>query len=365
MFTVEMLPASHGDCLWLEYGDPGAPHRVLIDGGPAYVYDGLEARLQARLGSLPPEERRFELVVITHIDSDHIGRLLEVIIEHPLGITVGDVWFYDWDHLPGAAPDALGAVQGEQLSAVLDLRGMPQNVAFGGDAVAVPERGDLPVVSLPGGLTLTLLSPTPKELAKLRPKWKSTVEEAGLVAGSAEDALAKLRRQRHGKLPPDLLGERTPDPHALAQEPFRPDTSVANGSSIALLAEVDGKRCLLAGDALAGVVAGSVERLANGGRLEIDALKLSHHGGKKNTSAALLDQLRCRRFLFSTDGSRFGHPDQASVARAILAGGEGTSLCFNYRTEVNDVWDDRGLKREFGYETLYPADDQEGLVVSL
>ena len=33
MLKIEMLRAGHGDCLWIEYGDPKAPRRVLIDGG--------------------------------------------------------------------------------------------------------------------------------------------------------------------------------------------------------------------------------------------------------------------------------------------------------------------------------------------
>jgi beta-lactamase superfamily II metal-dependent hydrolase len=206
-----------------------------------------------------------------------------------------------------------------------------------------------------------------KELARLRPKWKKTVEEAGLAAGSAEDALERLR-EKGRDLPPDILGEETPDPQALAMEPFKPDTSVANGSSIALLAEFDDKSVLLAGDALAGVVAQSALRLANTrgtSRLAIDALKLSHHGGKSNTSTELLETLRCGSFLFSTNGSRFNHPDPQAVARAILTGGEGTRLAFNYRTDINKVWDDPVLKRDFGFETVFPADGDEGLIVEL
>jgi hypothetical protein len=33
MLTVEMLPAEHGDCLWVQYGDPGRPSVLLVDGG--------------------------------------------------------------------------------------------------------------------------------------------------------------------------------------------------------------------------------------------------------------------------------------------------------------------------------------------
>ncbi len=359
MFTIEMLPASHGDCLWLEYGTIDRPHHVLIDGGPAYSYDALTARLEARFADLPSRDRHLELLVITHVDSDHIGGVLEFLLDNPLGITVGDVWFNAWKHLPGAAPDALGAVQGERVSELLEGHGLPWNKAFDGDAVVVPTTGDLPVIELAHGLKLTLLSPTTKELKKLRPKWKKTVEAAERVAGAVREQQRK---------PPDALGEEELDPRALAQERFKPDYSVANGSSIALLAEVTGASCLLAGDALTGVLAGTVARLATArgeSRLEVDALKISHHGGRKNTSTELLERLRCQQYLFSTDGSRYQHPHLESVARTILAGGDGSSLYFNYRTKVNNVWDDNALKWKFGYRTVFPQDGEEGLVVTL
>ena len=38
MFTVHMLDAAHGDCLWIEYGDPARPKRILIDTGPAATW---------------------------------------------------------------------------------------------------------------------------------------------------------------------------------------------------------------------------------------------------------------------------------------------------------------------------------------
>ena len=68
MFRIEMLPAAHGDCLWIEYGSGARVHRILIDGGPAHAYPALRERIL----HLPADARRFELLVITHIDADHI-----------------------------------------------------------------------------------------------------------------------------------------------------------------------------------------------------------------------------------------------------------------------------------------------------
>ena len=46
MFTIELLPAAHGDAIWLEYGPVAQPHRILIDGGPAPTYEnGLRRRI--------------------------------------------------------------------------------------------------------------------------------------------------------------------------------------------------------------------------------------------------------------------------------------------------------------------------------
>lgn len=38
MFRIEMLPAAHGDALWIEYGAGGTIHRLLVDGGTPGAY---------------------------------------------------------------------------------------------------------------------------------------------------------------------------------------------------------------------------------------------------------------------------------------------------------------------------------------
>src|SRR4029450_5087816 len=56
MLKIETLLAGHGDCLWIEYGDPQAPRRVLIDGGATGTY---KRALQPKLRALPENDRRF------------------------------------------------------------------------------------------------------------------------------------------------------------------------------------------------------------------------------------------------------------------------------------------------------------------
>jgi Metallo-beta-lactamase superfamily len=230
MFTLDALPARHGDALWITWGDD-EPRHLLVDGGPPskVTRTALEERLRGR---------PVELAVVTHIDADHIAGVLALLERRSLPLQIGDVWFNGWEHLP---TDLLGAKQAERLGAAIERRRLAWNGAFGGHAVAIPEDGPLPVKQLPGGLTLTVLSPSRTELAQLRPVWKAEVEKAGLTPGGA----AQEERERAA----DLLGEGPVDPETLARAPFTDDTTEPNRSTIVLLAEFDGRSLLLTGDA--------------------------------------------------------------------------------------------------------------------
>src|SRR5512145_815085 len=145
MFKVEMLPAGHGDCLWIEYGDPQARRRVLIDGGATGTYKRV---LRPKLRALSEQERRFELLMVTHIDADHITGILELLEDKAMGFWANDIWFNGYRHLPNENPDTLGPVQGEKLTDLLVKPGISWNGAFGKAAVAVPGEGKLPCVEL-------------------------------------------------------------------------------------------------------------------------------------------------------------------------------------------------------------------------
>ena len=73
------------------------------------------------------------------------------------------------------------------------------------------------------------------------------------------------------------------------------------------------------------------------GRLAFDAVKLSHHGSKGNTSRALCDAIACPRWLVSTNGARFGHPHPEVLSRVVLAaeaaGDEPPTFVLNHVTE--------------------------------
>jgi beta-lactamase superfamily II metal-dependent hydrolase len=177
-----------------------------------------------------------------------------------------------------------------------------------------------------------------------------------------------------------MLGRRPPLPaisdfttfdlEALAATPTKKDPSAPNGSSIAILAEYNGHAVLLTGDAYADVLVESIrqlqrERGAEGRKLKLDAVKLSHHGSAHGTTTGLLDQIECPRYLVSSNGDIFGHPDREAIARVIVHGGERPTLCFNYRSALNAIWDERALRDRYRYDAVYPKAGQEGIRVQI
>lgn len=359
MFSIEMLPAAQGDSLWIEYGPDGGPvKRVLIDAGMVPTYHIIRQRIL----DLGEDDRRFELLVITHVDSDHIEGAIPLLQDEIPGLVWGEIWFNGYRHASEFADDKLGALQGEYLSALIDKAGIPWNEKFDGAPIVTRENEKLPQADF-GGMKLTVLSPTPERMRKLAKEWKKVLEEAGLDPDHPEKTLEKLAKQK--KLQPDALGEIKLE--KIAEEDAKLDSTAANGSTITLLAEYEGRTALLAGDVWAPVLTAALKRLnaeRNTARLELDALKVPHHGSVRNMTRELLEQIKCKRYLFSTSGAIFDHPDDGAFARIITWGSARPKLYFNYPPQGR-LWDRESLQTRYGYRTVYPKDGEAGLRVDV
>ena len=359
MFKINFLPARFGDSIWIEYGDPQSPHLILIDGGTA----GTRTAIAAELNQIPADKRHLDLLVITHIDRDHIEGVLGLLDKKDPGFQVDDLWFNGWPHLPENPDEAepFGALQGERLSKNILRLKWPWNAAFDHKAVFIPEAGPLPSLTLAGGMKITLLSPTNRALAELRPQWEDEVRTANLVPGFGMQPNDDLPEEAEQSF--DLTG--LPDIDLLLQTPFQADTSEANASSIAFLGEFEGKRAVFAADAHAETLLSSFNRLSPDQKVSLDLYKVSHHGSKYTTTKELVEKVDCPLYIFSTNGSIFKHPDRETVARVISAGGDQPHLVFNYRSTLNQVWDLSKLKDKYTYTTTYPEISGKGIEIEI
>ena len=357
MFKVRALPARFGDAMLIEYGNVNSPHRVLIDGGTRGTREDI-------LAALPAGQRHLELLVVTHIDRDHIEGILTLLEENHLDIAIDDLWFNGWCHLPENPEDeAFGPVQGERLTKrIVDLQ-VPWNSAFDGKAVMMADNASiLPTVTLSGGLSITLLSPTRKALADLKPQWEEELREHNLVPTLPkppnDDVEEESDEEPFGR-------EDQPDIEALSESEFEGDNSEANASSIAFIAEFEGRRALFAADAHADKLLAALHLFSPQSRVTLDLFKISHHGSRGTTSNELIEKVECPVYLLSTNGSIYKHPHWEAVARILASGGDDLTLVFNYRSDSNMIWDDAALKRQQKYKTRFPADNSLGIEIDL
>lgn len=400
MLRIEMLPAAHGDCLWIEYGSGTTVHRILIDGGPAHTYPALRERIL----HLPASERRFDLLVITHVDADHIEGVIRLLMDaEALDCRFDRIWFNGRDQLnavPDPAGRPLGALQGEILGMLIadyEARTGTRvwNLGFE-HALAAIDRGQaaLPTVDLPGDCRLTLLSPDHACLLYLKDRWKKELDRAHVQSGDVAALRRKLAASRSLRPLGDVLGAEDDDAliaagerryelpadddsdlgtgladtlgrgsgEAGADAPFGGDASAANGSSIAVLLEYPAAapkvRLLLAGDAWPGVLENSIATLLGdpGKRLALDAFKLPHHGSVANLSASLLEHLRCSHYLVSTSGALFRHPHKRALDLILEhhAGPGSPTLHFNYLTRCTAPWSEQADQKSRGYHARHP-----------
>lgn len=341
MFEVISIQAENGDSLLVSYGRHEKLYHLLIDGGTTGTIDKLIETLKHQRSG---DRLRLEALVVTHYDLDHIQGILELLRNPPAWLDINDVWFNGRRHL--MPQDLLGYEEGMELSKLIRDR-YSWNAAFGGNVIRSGER-----ITLPDGMIISVVSPGEPELAKLAAEWLAGKEPAQEVE---MEAVA------------DLLGRKDtwpPDAFTMASlEKSSKDSSAANGSSIALVLEFDGKRALLTGDAFSSVVLSGIKHFWPTEGIELDLFKLSHHGSKRNTDEKLLSAVKCRTFLFSTNGRIHFHPDNALIAR-ILSYSREPLLIFNYKEGQPFLWKTVPAGWPH-YQTLFPEDEEPFVRIKL
>lgn len=361
VFRVHVLGADHGDCTLIEYGRDSKIHCVVIDGGTVATFP----RLLNILNQLDAAE--MDLLVVTHVDNDHIGGVLPL-VEHHFSRRFKDVWFNGRHHLNSEGNlEPFGAVKGERLTAAL-LKGTPWNYAFDNEAVRLDDHGYPRQYTLAGGAKVTVLSPGKSELSAMIPRWDYEVKKAGMLPA---------QRTVIPSPPPgfESMGPSSINIKALASKESDLDKSEPNGSSIALLVEFGNRKALFAGDAFPNVLIESALKLPKeelvDGKVHLDLFKLPHHGSQGNVTTELLEKFPSKQYVFSTNSKIHKHPDDVAVARVIEYGQQlehAPLLVFNYATSKTSPWGtlsrNANVMKNYKFSTEFGEDDK-GIVIDL
>src|SRR5437868_5933199 len=107
VFRIRTLPAGHGDAILVEYGRADSLRRLLIDAGPPVSWKTLKPLLMEHMKG----SAEIELLVVSHVDADHIGGTIPLLSDELVGLTIKDVWFNGYRHL--SRLEEFGPIQGE------------------------------------------------------------------------------------------------------------------------------------------------------------------------------------------------------------------------------------------------------------
>jgi hypothetical protein len=315
VFTLEALQAAHGDCLLLHYGNSAAPRLIVIDGGPSSIYKAtLSPRLNQIRASRGGGMMEIRMVMVSHIDDDHITGILDMFADLRKAATAKQSLPYDiltlWHNSFGDLVSALPAEVQHLTSAraskpiaresQMVVASVPQGIALRREATAlslnvnsgfdglVSYSAGESAIDIGQGLSFTVMGPRKAEIDALQVKWADEVKRAREKAAKQASQEAEL----------DMLAAAFVD------------KSVTNLSSIVVLAEFQGKTILLTGDARGDLIIESLRdmrRLKNG-KIKIDVLKVPHHGSERDVAKSFFETVVADHYVFSANG-KYSNPD--------------------------------------------------------
>ncbi len=300
---IKVLKAYHGDCILIKtFDSEGNPYNVLVDGGPSNTFKYFLKKELIDIAII-------HLLILTHIDSDHIGGLIRFLKNSLFDkIKVEKYWINGANLLRISTGEKISYNQGITLEELLLKKNVPmerwKDQVYSGAVLELNE-----------GINFKVLSPTKEILDSLYKKWpevsKEIEKEYKKVDISSGDPPSQLSKGELSKL---------------ADVPFKASKSIkgdlANSSSIALLLELTDCSILLLGDSRAEVIEQALRDLEydEDNPLQVDYVKVSHHGSKNNTSCELMNLIDSQNFIISTNGGSSHHrlPDREVIARIIF-----------------------------------------------
>jgi len=353
--TLHFLPAGQGDCFLIQFQDDSFDyHNVLIDGGNRTTLDFKKQKKQLLKIIDNGKKGRFDLVVVTHSDDDHIKGILKLVADEDLERYVDKYWFNSEKSIAKLFENDFKNTQ--QYPIVKNVKGAIKSSRqqdndlysiLGGSQKwneKVITDSDVTDVS---GLKITVLSPSLAKLNALNKHWPSQPLKEGAVKSSSKNGFDyDLSIQELRKC---ILN-------------FEQDSSPVNGASIAFLIEFHDLKWLFLSDSHPDVIVENLNKLTvtEHQKIKIDVVKLSHHGSKKNTNDSLLRLIDCQNFVVSANANKSHyHPNKETLVRVLEhVGIEKANFYFvNKNSDIEKIFHE-----ESSVNTHYPQSKEKGIV---
>lgn len=349
---IKVLKAEHGDSILLEFNDKdGQNHHILIDGGIARTYN---VRLKDKIEAIVNKEEFIDIAIITHIDDDHIGGIIELIEDIKASKfnydPVKHYWF-NYDEIIKKflvdSSNKISFTQGNRLETLL------KDIGKWDDCEVIVNVAMFEIY----GAKISILCPNRKILERFDKK------------------LENFKKQQEQKISRKIAQEETSD-HDKPLDGFYEEfqcykdkglqipeddekLTISNFNSIAFMFAYMGEKALLLGDAPSSVVIESLIELGYSPekKLEVECVKLSHHGSAKNTSFDLLSVIDCQKFIISTNGNKDNLPNKKTFAKILCHPQRDWSktiyFLFNYKEEKFERMFTKADKEKYNFKCCF------------
>ena len=333
MISIKFLKAINGDCILISFKDSqNKAKNILIDGGrEATYFDRVRRKgpLKSIIDDIKHREEKVDLLILSHIDNDHIEGLLK------------------WFEQDKKAPELIKKVWFNSGETIAKYLNNPKNddldlfIADGSNVLTGVDEGiefqeylkkhnlDRDDVVKKGlewdffGSKVNVLTPSLKQLEDLLEHYQ---EKTGDVkyTGAKNDWSKNLR---------DIISEEEKPSFR-----FRQDRSEKNGSSITMLITHEGKKFLLLADSHPKEVCEALKDLGykKENPVKVEFMQVSHHGSKANNNKELFDLVDTQNYIISTNSSGHGHPHKSVIAR-ITAKNPKATIYSNYEVVVDNL----------------------------
>jgi len=336
---IKILKAFNGDSILLSFADNGIPRNILIDGGVEGTYCDAEnnfGELKIEIDNIKKRGEFIDLLILTHIDNDHICGLLKWFeMDKEASRFVTNVWFNSGKQIakylkePENADLAVGLKifknPNTGVNEAIDFEEfLHTNKLWDGKIIIQGQKHKT------HGIDIHIISPDEEQLRKLLKEYKKVTGEEAYTASKEKDWSISIKDF--------ILEENEPGFR------FDQDSSVKNGSSISFILTINEKNYLFLGDSHPKGIAKYLKDISYSKEkpLEVELFKVSHHGSKSNTNKELLEIVKASNYILSTDSSGHNHPNKRTLAR-IIKQNPAATFHFNYKNVKENIF----LKQDF------------------
>jgi len=344
---------------------------VLIDGGP---YQTFKKHLKPSLQKLPINGK-LDLVVLSHIDNDHIIGLLDLLEEikdqRENGtkelVKISKIWHNSFNDLFQTDADPRTFLKNSFLT--LNSRSKEEQKKMESSIASIIMAGFQQATDLTS-LAITLKVPINPEFDKLVmvenvPKIIKFKDITFHILGPTKKNLQRLREEWNDWLNKKKLNQ---NPGFELQQIL--DKSIPNLSSITLLVESKNKKALFTGDGSGDDVIKALSRdslLDHQGKFHVNILKVPHHGSDRNVAPELFNTIIADYYVISANG-RDDNPSIDTLKWIIESGNQrkkSKKIVFTNTTaniaKILKQYD----QKKYVYECIFLEGEQDFLTINL